>query len=180
MKHAIGPRRQLAIRTVFNILGPLTNPAGARRQVMGVFSPDLLEPIASVLNNLGAVRAMVVHSEDGMDELSLCAPTTVAEVRDGQVSTGAVQPEDVGLSRVRREDLVVGSAGESVAAVRAVLDGAPGPHRDFVVLNAAAAVCTGGKADGLADGMALAEESIDSGRAREALTRLVELSQAGS
>jgi anthranilate phosphoribosyltransferase len=180
MKHAIGPRRQLGVRTVFNILGPLTNPAGARRQVLGVFSPDLVEPIASVLSNLGAVRAMVVHSDDGMDELSLCAPTTVAQVHEQQISVETVRPEDVGLSCVSRDDLTVDSAKASVAAVRAVLDGATGPHRDFVVLNAAAAICVGGKADDLAAGLEVAQESIDSGRAKDVLARLVETSQAGS
>jgi anthranilate phosphoribosyltransferase len=176
MKYAIGPRRQLAVRTVFNILGPLTNPAGARRQVMGVFAPELVEPIASVLDNLGVVRAMVVHSEDGMDELSLCAPTTVAEVRDKQISVCTLAPEDFGLERVSRGELVVGSAKESVQAVRAVLGGGRGPHRDFVVLNAAAAICAGGRAEDLASGMALAQESIDSGHAGETLVRLVALS----
>lgn len=179
MKHAIGPRRQLAIRTVFNILGPLTNPAGARRQVMGVFAEDLVEPIARVLGNLGSLRAMVVHGRDGMDEISLCDATVAAELEDGQVRVRQVTPEEAGLERVQRDALTVAGLQESVEAIRGILDGERGPRRDFVLLNAGAAIHVGGKAESLADGVRAAAEAVDAGRAREALRKLVELSQAG-
>jgi anthranilate phosphoribosyltransferase len=177
MKFAIGPRRQLAIRTVFNILGPLTNPAGARRQLLGVFAEGLVEPIARVLANLGAVRAMVVHSGDGMDEISLCDETLIADVEDGAVAVRRIRPEDVGLARAMRSDLTVSGLEESVEAIRAVLDGEGGPRRDMVLLNAGAAICVGGKAGNIADGVRSAAGSVDSGRAREALRMLVEVSQ---
>jgi len=177
MKFAIGPRRQLAIRTVFNILGPLTNPAGARRQLLGVFAEELVEPMARVLANLGAVRALVVHSRDGMDEISLCDETIVAEVADGSVTMRCICPECVGLERAERADLLVDGLQESVAAIHAVLDGQPGPQRDMVLLNAGAAVYVGGKADTVSDGVRTAAESVDSGRAREALRKLVQVSQ---
>lgn len=176
MRYAIGPRRELAVRTVFNILGPLTNPAGARRQVLGVFSERLVEPIAGVLSNLGAVRAMVVHSADGMDEISLCDRTFVARVEDGNVETEWIVPEDLGLERAPREKLAAASAGESAAVIRAVLDGEPGAPRDMVLLNAGAAVFVGGVADSHQQGIEKAAEAIDSGRARETLKRLAELS----
>lgn len=178
MKHAIGPRRQLAVRTVFNILGPLTNPAGARRQLLGVFSEALVEPIAAVLGNLGATRAMVVHSLDGMDEISLCDETFAAEVNEGRIRTRRIAPEDVGLARAALEDLLVEGLEGSVAVVRSVLDGETGPRRDMVLLNAGAAIYVGGKADTLKDGLRAAADSVDSGGAKEALQRLVELSQA--
>ncbi len=180
MKHAIGPRRELAIRTVFNVLGPLTNPAGARRQVLGVFSEALVEPLARVLGNLGAVRAMVVHSLDGMDEISLCAETLAARVREGEVTVERIAPEDFGVERADLEDLSVGSLEESAAAIRAVLDGATGPRRDMVLLNAGAAVHVGGRAETLRAGAEAAAESIDAGRAKEALERLVAISQQGA
>jgi anthranilate phosphoribosyltransferase len=178
MRYAIGPRRELAVRTVFNILGPLTNPAGARRQVLGVFSERLVEPIAGVLSNLGAVRAMVVHSADGMDEISLCDRTFVARVEDGNVETEWIVPEDLGLERAPREKLAAASAGESAAVIRAVLDGESGAPRDMVLLNAGAAVFVGGAADSHQQGIEKAVEAIDSGRAKETLTRLAELSSA--
>jgi anthranilate phosphoribosyltransferase len=177
MKYAIGPRRQLAVQTVFNILGPLTNPAGARRQLLGVFAERLVEPIARVLSNLGAVRAMVVHSRDGMDEISVCDETLVAEVEDGAVTMRTIRPEDVGLPRAERSALLVDGVQESAEAIRAVLDGRPGPGRDMVLLNAGAAIRIGGKAGSVADGVQLAAETVDSGRAREALEKLVEVSQ---
>jgi len=179
MKHAIGPRRELAVRTVFNILGPLTNPAGARRQLLGVFSQALVEPMAAVLKGLGAVRAMVVHSRDGMDEVSLCDETFLAEVRDGRVETRWMAPEDVGLRRVGRQELTVASVQESAAAVRAVLNGEKGPRRDMALLNAAAAIHVGGKARDLGTGLQAAADSVDSGRARRALESLAALSRGG-
>jgi len=178
MKHAIGPRRELAIRTVFNLLGPLTNPAGARRQVLGVFSRRLVETIAQVLANLGALRAMVVHSDDGMDEISVCDSTYVAELDAGKLRARTIAPEDFGLSRASRQELLVSGVHESAAAIRAVLEGEPGPRRDIVLLNAAAAIWAGGKAASLEQGVKAAAESIDSGRAREALDRLVRISHS--
>ena len=177
MKHAIGPRRELGIQTVFNILGPLTNPAGARRQVLGVFREDLVEPIGNVLRSLGARRAMVVHSMDGMDEISICDQTLVAEVDEDGVKTRRIGPEEFGLERAELEGLLVHSLEESAAAVQAILDGEQGPRRDMVLLNAAAAIHVGGKADSLPAGVEAAAESLDSGRAEETLKQLVRLSQ---
>ncbi len=177
MKYAIGPRRELALRTVFNVLGPLTNPAGARRQVLGVFDAGLVVTVAEVLRRLGAVRAMVVHSDDGMDEISTCDRTFVAEVQDGRIETRYVEPEEFGLPRAKREDLTVHGVEESAAAVRSVLTGEAGPARDIVLLNAAAAIYVGGKADSVADGLEAAAESVDSGRARDTLVRLIDVSQ---
>jgi anthranilate phosphoribosyltransferase len=177
MKYAIGPRRELALRTVFNVLGPLTNPAGARRQVLGVFDAGLVVTVAEVLRRLGAVRAMVVHSDDGMDEISTCDRTFVAEVQDGRIETRYVEPEEFGLPRAKREDLTVHGVEESAVAVRSVLTGEAGPARDIVLLNAAAAIYVGGKADSVADGLEAAAESVDSGRARDTLVRLIDVSQ---
>ncbi len=176
MRHAIGPRRELAIRTVFNILGPLTNPAGARRQVLGVFKEDLVEPIAGVLRNLGAERAMVVHSMDGMDEISICDETLTAVVENGQVEVRGIAPEDVGLRRADRSDLAAGSAAESATVIRSVLEGRAGPPRDMVLLNAGAAVYVGGLADSLRAGIEKAAEAVDTGKAEQSLARLVAVS----
>ena len=176
MKYAIGPRRELALRTVFNILGPLTNPAGARRQLLGVYSDSLVETMAGVLRGLGAERAMVVHSDDGMDELSISDETLVAEVKGDEIRAYKVAPEDVGFQRADIGALVVHGPEESAATVRAVLDGAPGAPRDIVMLNAAAAVYVGGVADSLQQGVATAADSIDSGRAKEAIEKLIRLS----
>ncbi len=173
MKFAIGPRRQLGVRTVFNILGPLTNPAGARRQVLGVFAEELVEPIAGVLKNLGASRALVVHSADGMDEISACAETTAAFLDDGGVDVRTLEPGVFGMDVVAREDLAAASAEESAATIRAVLDGEGGAPRTMVLLNAGAAIYVGGKADDVEQGIRLAGESIDSGNARRTLDRLV-------
>lgn len=178
MKFAIGPRRELGVRTVFNILGPLTNPAGAKRQVLGVFDEGLVEVIAGVLNDLDAVQAMVVHSADGMDELSIADETIVAEVKDGVVTTYRVAPEDVGLDRSPLDELLVETAEESAAVIREVLAGQPGPARDIVVLNAGAAVYVGGKAGSHKGGVAAAQEAIDCGAAKVALEAFVRASNA--
>lgn len=175
MKYAIGPRRELAQRTVFNILGPLTNPAGARRQLMGVFSEALTVELANVLLCLGAEKAMVVHSNDGLDELSVCDTSAFAEVDNGEVKTGVIAPEDVGLSRASLGDLLVETAEESAEAIQGILAGEPGTRRDMVLLNAGAAIYVGGKAESLAFGVKTAAESIDSGSARRALDGLVEI-----
>ncbi|MFC1606801.1 anthranilate phosphoribosyltransferase [Candidatus Latescibacterota bacterium] len=164
MKHAIGPRRELGIRTFFNILGPMTNPAGANRQLLGVYSPDLVETMAGVLAELGSVRAFVVHG-DGLDEITTLGETTVAEVRDGTVCVTTVSPEDLDIDRAGPDDLVGGDAAENAAIFTSILTGEKGPKRDIVLLNAAFAVCAGGGADTPQDGLEKAREAIDSGSA---------------
>jgi anthranilate phosphoribosyltransferase len=178
MKYAVQPRRDIGIRTIFNILGPLTNPAMARYQLIGIYSGDLVAMIAHVLKNLGSVRALVVHGLEGLDEISLCGPTKVAELRDGEVREYIVEPEQLGLKRCLLEDLHGGSAGESAVIVQAVLDGKPGPTRDVVLLNSGAALYVSGNAATLQNGMRLAAESIDSGKARHKLQQLVEMTNA--
>ena len=173
MRH-VGPvRAEIGFRTVFNLLGPLSNPAGARRQVMGVYDPRLLEPLAEVLGRLGAERAWTVHGQ-GLDELTTTGPTEVAEWRDGAVRRFTVTPADVGLPAARIEDLRGGDAEENAAALRALLNGAPGAYRDVVLLNAAAALIVGDRAADLRQGAQLAAAVIDDGRAATALARLVE------
>jgi anthranilate phosphoribosyltransferase len=173
MRH-VGPvRAEIGFRTVFNLLGPLSNPAGARRQVMGVYDPRLLEPLAEVLGRLGAARAWTVHGQ-GLDELTTTGPTEVAEWKDGAVRRFTVTPADAGLPPARIEDLRGGDAEENAAALRALLDGAPGAYRDVVLLNAAAALIVGDRAADLRQGAELAAAVIDDGRAATALARLVE------
>jgi anthranilate phosphoribosyltransferase len=176
MKHAIGPRREMGVRTVFNILGPLTNPAGARRQVMGVFARELTGTLGRVLANLGAATALVVHGRDGLDEITVTDASTVTLVRDGVVETFEVTPEELGLSRWTLEELLVASPAEGAAALREVLSGKPGARRDIVLANSAAAAVVGGKAADLAEGTAVAAESIDSGAAAAVLERLIAVS----
>jgi len=176
MKYAVPVRKQLGVRTIFNVLGPLTNPAGAKRQVMGVPSEALIETIAGVLAELGAVRAMVVHSADGLDELSTTAPAKVAELTDGRITIGTVDAGQLGLPAAKLEDLLVDSAEGSAAAIRDVLAGKTGPHRDIVLLNAAAAIVVADHADALPGGLAKAADSIDSGAAAGALEKLVAIS----
>lgn len=178
MKHAIGPRRELATRTVFNVLGPLTNPAGAKRQLLGVYDSALTEALAGVLGQLGSERALVVHGSDGLDEITLTGPTQVSELRDGQVSTRQIDPRDFGLQRVPAEALQGGDAAYNARILREVLDGWEGPRRDVVLINAAAAIAVGGRAEDMTAGLELARASIDSGRACRALERLVEVSNA--
>lgn len=175
MKYAVQPRRDIGIRTVFNLLGPLTNPAMATHQLIGLYSGDLVGMIAHVLKNLGSVCAMVVHGMEGLDEISLCGPTKVAELRGGQVREYIVEPEQFGLKCCRMVDLHGGNAEQSAAIVRAVLQGDKGPARDVVLLNGGAALYVGGSAATIQDGMRLAAESIDSGKASEKLARLVEM-----
>ena len=176
MKFAIGPRREMGVRTVFNILGPLTNPAGAKRQLLGLFTDELLETIAGVLRKLGSERVMVVHSADGLDELSICAESSVAELDEGEVKRYEVTPESVGLARAELGVLLVDGPEQSAAVIRSVLSGRQGPQRDMVLLNAGAAIYVGGKAATLEEGVEAAAQSIDSGRARQVLEGLVELS----
>jgi len=179
MKHAIGARKEMAVRTIFNVLGPLTNPAGAPNQVIGVFDGDLLEPMASVLKQLGSNHVMVVHAEDGMDEISISAPTHVAELKQGEVSTYTVTPSDFGMELAPLEALRVDSAEQSLAMIRAVLADNPGPERDIVCLHAGAAIYVSGCADSLAGGVEAARAAISSGKAAAVLQNLVARSNAG-
>ena len=178
MKHAIGARKEMAVRTIFNVLGPLTNPAGAPNQVIGVFDGDLLEPMASVLKQLGSNHVMVVHAEDGMDEISISAPTHVAELKQGEVSTYTVRPSDFGMESASLEELRVDSAEQSLAMIRAVLADNPGPARDIVCLNAGAAIYVSGCADSLVSGVEAARAAINSGKAAAVLQNLVARSNA--
>jgi len=176
MKFAIGPRREIGVRTVFNVLGPLTNPAGARCQVMGVYDAALAPLLAGVLRDLGSCRCMVVHGDDGLDEITTTGRTAVSELRDGQVRSYSIAPEDFGLPRAKLSDLVVHTLEEASAAVRAVLAGDRGPRREIVLLNAGAAIMVSGAAADLATGVKRAAESIDSGAAAKTLERLVSIS----
>jgi anthranilate phosphoribosyltransferase len=177
MKFVMLARREIRIRTVFNILGPLTNPARAAAQVIGVYDGALTEVMANVLKELGAVRAFVVHGEDGLDELSTTGVSRVAELRDGWMRSYTVQPEDFGLPRATLADLQGGSAADNAEIIRRVLAGDRGPRRDIVLLNAGAAITAGGKASDIREGIAMAQQSIDSGAARERLERLIAYSQ---
>ena len=176
MKHVAPVRREIGIRTVFNILGPLTNPAEARHQVLGVARPELAPLMAEVLGRLGTKHALVVHGHGGVDELSLSGPTSVHELRDGNITESTVRPEDAGLTQAPIEEIRGGSAEENAARLRAVLSGEAGPARDVVVLNAAAALVAADIAPDLRKGARLAQESIDSGAARERMKAFVEVS----
>jgi len=176
MKHAIGPRREIGIRTVFNILGPLTNPAGAKRQVVGVFSGELTEPLCEVLNDLGCERAYVVHGHDGLDEITATGKTRVSELKEGRVFTYDLDPADYGFAYCRPEDLKGGDAKANAEITLAILKGEPGPKRDVILLNAAAALYIGGRAGSYKEALAVARESIDSGGALERLERLRRIS----
>jgi anthranilate phosphoribosyltransferase len=177
MRHAVGPRREMGVRTLFNLLGPLTNPAGARNQIMGVFNGHLVEPMAKVLYKLGSRHVMVVHSGDGLDEISINAPTRVAELRDGDILSYSIVPDDLGLERASLDQVRVAGAAESYAIIMDVLGGKPGPARDTVVLNAAAALYVAGTAQNLAGGVARAQTVLDNGAASDLLRRLSELTQ---
>jgi anthranilate phosphoribosyltransferase len=178
MRHVAGPRVELGTRTIFNLLGPLANPAGVRRQVMGVFAAEWIEPLAQVLGRLGSRFAWVVHGSDGLDELTTTGPTLVAEWDGSRVRRFEVTPEDAGLPRARGEDLQGDDPAHNAEAIRAVLDGFKGPLRDAVVLGAAAALLVAGRAGGLREGAGLAAQSIDSGAAQAALARLVEITNS--
>ena len=173
MKHAIGPRKEMAVRTIFNVLGPLTNPAGAPNQLLGVFSKELVEPLAKVLANLGSNHVLVVHSEDGMDEISIGAPTFVAELKDGAVTTYTIRPEDFGLVTADLASLKVEDAAQSLAVVKSVLGNQAGPARDIVQLNSGAALYAAGLAGSLMSGIEKAGEVLASGAARAKLDALV-------
>ena len=174
-RFVIPVRKELAVRTIFNFLGPLTNPAGATRQVIGVSDPAFLEVIAGALARLGAERALVVSSADGLDELSTSGSTRVVEVAGGELRTYEVAPEDVGLARSAYEDVAGGTPEANAATTRRILAGEPGPARDLAVLNAGAAIYAAGRADGLEAGVRAAEAAVDGGGAADALARLVAL-----
>lgn len=175
----VGPiRKELGFRTVFNILGPLTNPASPSMQLLGVYDAYLVEPLAQVLINLGVKRGMVVYGQDKLDEISLSAPTTVCEFKDGWFKSYVIQPEDFGLERCTKQDLVGGTPEENAAITRAILSGEKGPKRNAVLMNAGAALYIGGKADSMKEGIALAAELIDSGKAMETLEKMIAVSNA--
>jgi anthranilate phosphoribosyltransferase len=178
MKHVQSARRELRLRTVFNLLGPLTNPARATAQVVGVYSAELVDKLAEALSMLGLHRALVVHGSDGLDEITVTGPTRIAEVREGTVRTYEVTPGEFGIKRARIEDLAGGDAAANAAIIREILSGKKSPRRDVVLLNAAAALVAAGKADHLADSIAPAARSIDSGAASAKLEALVRFTNA--
>ncbi len=178
MKHAIGPRKEMAIRTLFNLLGPLTNPAGAANQLLGVFARQWLEPLARVLQNLGSEHVMVVHSADGMDEISMAGETWVCELNKSEISHYSVHPEQFSLSCSSIDEIIVNSATESLAMMHGVLDNKPGAARDIVTLNSAAAIYCAGLVDNLDDGVSLAKEMLVCGAAKEKLAQLAKLTQS--
>src|SRR5690606_35494314 len=173
MAHVAPARKALGVRTIFNFLGPLTNPAGADRQLLGVADRRYQETIAEALLGLGSVRALVVSAEDGLDEISIASRTRVIEVADGRTSEWFVEPQRLGFAPARLEDVAGGSPQENADAARAVLAGEPGPRRDLALLNAAAAIYVGGLAADLEEGVARAAESVDSGAAARVLGRLI-------
>jgi len=173
MKHAIGPRREMAVRTIFNVLGPLTNPAGAPNQVLGVFSKELVEPLALVLQRLGSEHVLVVHAEDGMDEISIASPTFVAELKKGAVNTYTIQPEDFGMQRADLEQIRANDSAHSLQIIKSVFDNEAGPARDIVCLNAGAAIYVAGLTDTLADGVNKAQDVIASGDVADKLEQLI-------
>ncbi|MDX5366999.1 MAG: anthranilate phosphoribosyltransferase [Alphaproteobacteria bacterium] len=180
MKHVAPVRNDLGIKTVFNMLGPLSNPALVKRHLLGVFSSGWVEPFAEVLRNLGSESAWVVHGSDGMDEITTTGPTTVAELRNGAIRLFAVTPEDAGLKRASIEDLKGGSPAENAAAIRRLLEGEAGAYRDIVLLNSAAALIVSGRVSDLKDGVTIAAKAIDSGEAKATLAMLISVSTGKS
>lgn len=178
MKYVAPMRKALGIRTVFNILGPLTNPAGANMQVMGVYDETLVEPLAHVLANLGVKRALVVYGQDVLDEISLSAPTTICEVKDGSFSSYTIRPQQFGYKMCRKEELAGGTPKENAVITRGVLEGSKGPRRNAVTMNAGAGLYVAGKAASIEEGVRLAEQLIDSGAAKRRLEEFIRLSNA--
>ena len=178
MKHAIGPRKEMGVRTLFNLIGPLTNPAGASNQLMGVFSADWLEKIAEVLNRLGTTHALIVHSEDGLDEISVAAPSQVTELKEGLLRSYSINPQGLGLGHESLSPLQVNDVQESLALVEQALTGQPGAARDIVVLNAGAALLVAGQAEDLKQGVEQAVAAVENGAAAEKLQALAKLSQS--
>ena len=173
MKHAIGPRREMGVRTVFNVLGPLTNPAGAPRQLLGVFAPQWLRPLAEVLQSLGSRHVLVVHAEDGLDEISIAVPTRVAELHEGRIREYTIQPEDFGLQRESLDAVRVNSAEESLNLIRRAFSGESGPAADMLALNAGAAIYAADLEGSLAAGVKRARETLSSGAAARRLDDFV-------
>ena len=178
MKHVMPVRMELGTKTIFNILGPLTNPAGVKRQLTGAFAPDLIFPMAETLKDLGSEAAWLVHGADGMDEISITGPTSVAVLSDGRITAREVHPEDAGLPVHPLRDILGGTPEENAAAFRALLDGETGAYRDAVLLNAAAALVIAGKTETLEGGVEIAADSIDSGKAKAKLEGLVRITSA--
>jgi anthranilate phosphoribosyltransferase len=180
MKHVGGPRVEMGVRTIFNLLGPLSNPAGVKRQLTGVFSRSWVEPIAEVLGRLGCERAWVVHGADGLDEMTTTGPTHAAELKDGRVRAFETTPDEAGIPMAAPADLKGGTPGENAEAMRRLLAGERGPFRDVVVYNAAAALVVAGKAGSLKEGAALAASAVDDGRAKATLEKLVAITNSGT
>jgi anthranilate phosphoribosyltransferase len=178
MKHVAVARSALGIPTIFNLLGPLTNPGRARHQLLGVFAPELTDRLATVLRELGSERAWVVHADDGLDELSTLGPTRVSELRDGHIRNFSIDPKSLGLAHGRLSDLQVADADESATVIREILLGVRSPRRDIALLNAAAALVIAGRADDLADGLKRSADAVDSGAADRSLRKLVEITNA--
>lgn len=176
MKHAIGPRKEMAVRTIFNILGPLTNPAGADSQVMGVYSKQWVRPVAEVLQRLGSRHVMVVHAADGLDEISIAAETFVAEAKDGEIKEYTITPEQFNLARAPLSAIAADGVEDSLRVIRSVLANEEGPAADIVALNAGAAIYVAGLADTLAHGVEMAQDAIGSGIAKDKLAELVNMS----
>jgi len=177
MRHVAGPRVELATRTVFNLLGPLSNPANAKRQLTGVFAKEWVEPVAQVLGNLGCEKAWIMHGSDGLDELTTTGKSYVAELKDGKVTSFEVSPEDAGLPLAKAEDLKGGDAATNAQAIFDLLDGKTGAYRDIVLYNAAAALVVADKANDLKDGVAQAAQAIDSGAAKRTLAKLCKITE---
>jgi anthranilate phosphoribosyltransferase len=177
MKYAAAPRREIGIRTVFNILGPLTNPAGAKAQVLGVADESLVEKLALALQNLGCHHALVVHGEDGLDEITVSGKTHVCELKGGHIENYTISPEEAGLPGAGSESLKGGSAKENAEMLRHILAGAPGPQRNAVLMNTAAVLLAGDKVETLRQGVESAQKTIDSGQALSKLEQLIQFSQ---
>jgi len=177
MKHAVGPRREMGVRTLFNLLGPLTNPAGAPNQLVGVFGDEWLRPVAETLRTLGSERVLVVHSDDGLDEISVGAPTQVAELRHGAIHEYRIEPADFGLQRSGLAPVRAGDTDDSLAMMRSAFSGEPGPASDILALNAGAAIHVAGLADGLADGVQRAQAVLADGSVRQRLDDFVALTR---
>jgi anthranilate phosphoribosyltransferase len=180
MKHVMPVRQELGSKTIFNILGPLTNPAGVKRQLTGAFAIDLIFPMAETLQDLGSEAAWLVHGSDGTDEISISGPTQVAELKDGRVKGREVHPEDAGLPVHDFRDILGGTPAENAAALRALLDGETGAYRDAVLMNAAAALVVAGRVAELRDGVEIAAESIDAGAAKRAVETLARVTSAAT
>ena len=179
MRHVAGPRVELATRTVFNLLGPICNPSGVKRQLTGVFAKEWVEPVAQTLGQLGSERAWIMHGSDGTDELTTTGSSFVSELKDGKVTSFEVNPEDAGLPIASAEDLKGGDAGYNAGAIHVMLDGEASAYRDVVLYNAAAALNVADKVDNLKDGVAMAAKAVDSGKAKQTLEKLVEITNSG-